>query len=95
MRYEFDVELAETAVALVLPAVGEVSRVWVNDASCGSSIMPRATYDLSQAARVGTNHLVIEVINTLGNAQRDLFSMYLPLEPAGLLAPVELHELVR
>lgn len=95
MRYEFYVELADPKVLLVLPAVGEVSRVWVNSVSCGSSITPRATYDLSSGATAGTNHVVVEVINTLGNAQRDFFSMYLPIEQAGLLAPIAVHKLAR
>lgn len=95
MRYSFEVELDATEVLLSLPKVGEISRVTVNGIDCGARITPQATYDLSGAAVQGTNHVVIEVTNTLGNAQRDLFSMYLPIEPAGLMAPAELYELIR
>ena len=87
MRYEFDYDAETCELLLRLPKVWETSRVMVNGTFVGESTLPCPTFDLSSAVRKGTNHVVVEVTNTLVHAQRDLFSMYLPIDPSGIEGP--------
>ena len=84
IRYEYTAEPGCTDVIMKIDGANEVVHVIVNGKDCGTRIAPPYIFDLSQAATIGINVIVIEVINTLVNNQRDLFSMYLPIEQNGI-----------
>lgn len=88
IRYRFEISLNNSDVMMVIPEAYETVHVTVNDKDCGTVIAPPYVFDLETAAHTGTNIVEIEVISTLNRAQRDLFSMYVPIEPLGIVSPV-------
>lgn len=88
IRYRFEISLNNSDVMMVIPEAYETVHVTANDKDCGTVIAPPYVFDLETAAHTGTNIVEIEVISTLNRAQRDLFSMYVPIEPLGIVSPV-------
>lgn len=74
--YETDFELPATAIGksqiLNLGGVGNIAEVEVNGKPVGVSWMPPHKLDLTDAARLGNNHLVVKVTNVLINSVRGL-----------------------
>lgn len=89
IRYRFNIRLDNPDVMMVIPSAYETVHVSVNGRDCGTKIAPSYVFDLEDAAQAGDNTVEIEVISTLNRAQRDMMSMYVPLEPLGMLSPVE------
>ena len=75
---------------LKIPKAAEIVQVECNGTDCGTKIAPDYLFDLSHAAKIGNNHIMITVINTLVHSQLDLFSMYLPMEETGITEPIEI-----
>lgn len=90
LRYCFNLSLDRPDVILRIAEAYETVHVTVNGKDCGSAIAPPYVFDLENAAERGENKVEIEVIGTLNRALKDLFSMYVPLEPLGILSPVEI-----
>ena len=81
---------ADWKCGLNLGEVYETAAVRVNGTLAGVRIAPPYQFELTGLLRDGTNELEIEVVNTLVNRQRDFMSMTMPMEPSGLIGPVEL-----
>lgn len=77
-------------VCIDLGKVGQTVRMTLNGADVGWRIAPPYRFDVSKVARPGKNELELLVANTLGNALADPLSFYMPIQPTGLLGPVEL-----
>ncbi|MBR4471716.1 MAG: hypothetical protein IKS54_10450 [Erysipelotrichaceae bacterium] len=80
VRYEYVTEFDDNNVILKLNGCKEVANVEVNGIDCGTAICGRYEFDISKAAVKGKNHIVVSAANTLVHKQRDLFSMYVPIE---------------
>ncbi len=66
VRYERTIYISDAKEAvLVITDAAEGMEVFLNDISLGIQIVPTYVYDLSQAAQIGENRLVIEVATTL------------------------------
>lgn len=84
---------------LDLGIVCGVSQVWLNDLDLGVRWYGRHRYSLGEALREGENRLRVRVTTHLGNYVRSLhgnpvaqrWASWFPLEPLGLLGPVELR----
>ncbi|MBQ3955997.1 MAG: glycosyl transferase family 2 [Clostridia bacterium] len=76
------------SLALDLGEVGQTARLILNGKDLGERVCPPFRYDLTEALRDGENELVIEVSNTLANAVRDNFSMFMAIPASGLIGPV-------
>ena len=68
----------------------ETAKVWLNGQQTGVRICPPYHFEIGESLRLGKNHLVVEVTNTLAKEQADFFSRYAPQEPSGLIGPVRL-----
>ena len=66
--YERTFDLAATPpnsrLMLDLGSVGTAAEVWVNDRACGSRVWRPFTFDITRAARTGTNRLRVRVANS-------------------------------
>ena len=98
----------QSAIWLDLGAVHELAEVKVNGQSCGITWCPPFRVDVTGAVKAGENQLQIEVVNfwpnriigdaSLPPAQRltqtniRKLTAKTPLEPAGMLGPVQLLE---
>ena len=92
MRYETTFVLSDTDICeLDLGEVYETVHLFVNGEDAGVRVAPPYQFDISKWARKGENHLTVEVVNTLANRQRDFFSMTMPIEPSGLIGPVNIR----
>lgn len=74
-----------------LGSVYETAEVFVNGASAGVRICGPYTFSLTGLIQKGHNKLRIEVTNTLGTANRDGISHYLPIEPFGICGDIILY----
>lgn len=90
IRYSFDLNLDQPDVILRIAEAYETVHVTVNGKDCGTAIAPPYVFDLENAAAVGENKVEIEVTGTLNRSIRDLFSMFVPIEPLGMVSPVEI-----
>jgi len=81
---------AGLSVELDLGGVYEIAQAWVNGTDAGIRLCPPYRLPIGHLVRPGANELVIEVTNTLVREQLDPFSRFAPLEPSGLLGPVQL-----
>lgn len=90
-RYEADFAWTQAAQPAVLDLgeVYETAEVWLNSERAGARICPPYLFEL-RGLRQGTNHLVIEVTNTLVKEQQDFLSRFTQQEPSGLLGPVRI-----
>ena len=68
----------------------ETAEVRINGKTAGVKICPPYRYNISGFLRQGDNELHVEVTNTLVREQRDKFSRCIPLEPSGLIGPVQI-----
>ena len=91
IRYEFDVDLDQEKY-IQLDEVYEIVHVEVNGMDCGTRIAPQYRFDISHATIKGHNHIVIDVINNLSRALRDPFSVYIPLEPLGIISQITFYQ---
>ena len=73
-----------------LSQVYEIAEVWLNGEYAGYALGAPYRFDVTGLLRPGTNHLVIEVTNTLAKHVADYSSAIVPQEPGGLLADPEL-----
>lgn len=91
-RYETDFEWFESSdrVLLDLGEVYETAEVWLNGEPAGVRICPPYRLDIGSLLKKGSNHLAVEVTNTLVKEQRDYLSSFAQQEPSGLLGPVQL-----
>ncbi|WP_240422382.1 glycosylhydrolase-like jelly roll fold domain-containing protein [Listeria costaricensis] len=88
-RYEADFNVRNNSRHMLeLTEVYEVAQVFVNGVDCGVRICEPYRFDITLALKIGSNHLAIEVTNTLGTEQKDFLSQYRPIEPSGLLGNV-------
>lgn len=69
----------------------ETVHVTVNGKDCSAAIAPPYVFHLEKAAGAGKNSIEIEVISTLYRSQRELFSMFVQIEPLGIVSPVEIY----
>lgn len=96
LRYETTFDTGEgaprEAVVLDLGQVYEVAEVTVNEQPAGVRICPPYRFDLTGLLTPGTNHLTIDVVNTLAKAagSQNPFDRAMPQEPSGLIGPVRL-----
>ncbi len=90
LTYTFNCTCDKSDMALVLPKVYEVVEVKVNGHSCGVKMAPNYIFDVESALQVGNNTIEVVVVNNLSRALRDMFSVYLPLEPLGITKPIQL-----
>lgn len=68
----------------------ETITVIVNGKECDTCITPPYVFDISNALKIGKNHLEIYVTNTLNRNQRDMMSMYIETDPLGIVGKVAL-----
>lgn len=73
-----------------LSEVYEIAEVWLNGEYAGYALGAPYRFDVTGLLRPGTNHLMIEVTNTLAKQVADYSSAIVPQEPGGLLADPEL-----
>ncbi|MCH4242381.1 MAG: hypothetical protein LKF81_10860 [Prevotella sp.] len=92
IKYSFHLSLNNIRVMLQLPEVYEIAEVEVNTKSCGVRIAPGYLYDIEAAAVIGDNTVVITVVNNLARALRDPFSAYIPMEPLGIVRPIQIFK---
>lgn len=90
MRYTFTFTVEDIVgrVYLDLGRVGQNARLAVNGVDCGIRISRPYLYDVTDAVAPGVNTATVVVSNTLVRRERDYFSRFLPLAPAGLLGEV-------
>nr|WP_302020428.1 glycosylhydrolase-like jelly roll fold domain-containing protein [uncultured Acetatifactor sp.] len=92
MRYRTQLRLGNDAnVALDLGRVGVTAKLTVNGRDLGMRICPPYRWDISEAARAGSNLIEVEVCNTLVHRIQDGLSSYMQIPPSGLLGPVRLY----
>ncbi|MHC5534574.1 glycosyl hydrolase [Priestia megaterium] len=91
VKYEidFDVMTAPQQALLAIKEAYEIVDIWLNDQHIGTKICPPYQFDVTNVLKEGTNHLVIEVTNTLVKDQKDFLSQYLIQEPTGILGSVD------
>jgi len=76
------------AFAIDLGEVGQTAHLWLNGKDLGVRVCPPYRYELTDALCEGSNELVIEVSNTLGNVIRDQFSQQMVIPASGLMGPL-------
>lgn len=91
IRYEFDIDLNKEKY-LKIDEVYEIVHVEVNGMECDTRIAPQYIFDIEKAKQQGHNHIVIDVINNLSRALRDPFSVYIPLEPLGIISQITFYQ---
>lgn len=79
---------------LDLGNVYESVEVWINGKSVGVRIAPSYQFVVSDHLIAGENRIKVRVVNTLAHQIADEFSMTMPLEPSGLLGPVQLRRYI-
>lgn len=84
----FEVDDPQNPLVLDLGSVYETAEVFINEKSAGVRLCPPYIFDISELIQQGGNCLRIEVTNTLGTANRDGISHYLPIEPFGVAGKV-------
>ncbi len=96
MRYRTTLFL-ETGedVGIDLGAVGVTAKLTVNEQELGMRICPPYRWDISDAARQGSNLIEVEAANTLVHRLQDRFSQYMQISPSGLLGPVRVYRIRR
>lgn len=83
--YEFEINSEEKKlVTLELEYAKEAVTVWVNGKCAGTAISVPYSYDVSEMAETGINHIRIEVFTTMAYAIRDVFSRYAVFLPEGI-----------
>lgn len=95
LRYEhtFTWKIKDSGrVFLNLGTVYETAEVFLNGTSVGVRICPPYRVEITEALLEGKNELAIEVVNTLGNENKEFFSQYTPIEPFGLSGEVLIEE---
>lgn len=92
LKYEIDFKSEELGIKSIidLGEVYEVAEIWLNDENIGVRICPPYKFDVTKYLRKGTNHLKVEVTNTLVKDQQDFLSQLLIQEPTGLMGPVNI-----
>lgn len=72
----------------------EVAAIWVNGKPADKRLCPPYLFDITEACKVGVNHIRIEVVNTLARENQKLGGMFGPeriiLEPSGMFGNVYL-----
>lgn len=79
-------------VFLDMGMVYETAEVFLNGTSAGVCICPPYRVEITDVIEEGENELVIEVVNTLGNENKDFLSQYTPVEPFGIAGDVVIEE---
>ena len=91
MRYETNVFLPKIkSCELNLGEVYETAHVLVNEKEAGVRVALPYSFEIGKLLHEGENRIIVEVVNTLANRQRDFFSMTMPIEPSGLIGAVTL-----
>ena len=91
MRYETTVFLPKVkSCELNLGEVYETAHVLVNEKEAGVRVALPYSFEIGKLLHEGENRIIVEVVNTLANRQRDFFSMTMPIEPSGLIGAVTL-----
>lgn len=91
MRYETTVFLPKIkSCKLNLGEVYETAHVLVNEKEAGVRVALPYSFEIGKLLHEGENRIIVEVVNTLANRQRDFFSMTMPIEPSGLIGAVTL-----
>lgn len=62
----------------------------LNGINCGNAIVYPYTFDITNAAKQGVNHIEIMVSNHNGFKERDKFSKFIMFEPSGLTEPIKI-----
>jgi len=91
IRYEGEFNWDKTEhvkYLLDLGQVGEIAELYLNGVNVGKKLFPPYRFEISEALKQGTNHLMVEVTNHNGYAVRDDFSRFMMFEPSGLLGPI-------
>lgn len=92
LRYRFDIDIQDTKLEMILPEVYEVVQVKVNGMDVGTRIAPSYHFNLSKTLQTGKNHIEIDVVNNLSRHMRDMFSVYIPLEPLGIRQAIQFYK---
>lgn len=92
IHYSTDFYCEDTQLLLNIVDVYETVQVMINDIDCGTHITPPYVFDISEAIRIGKNHLDIYIVNTLNRNQRDMMSMYMETDPLGIVGQVSIHQ---
>ena len=93
IKYETSFTAEEGRYLLDLGEVGEIAEVKLNGIDVGVKVIPPYNFDISKAVKQGENTLEIIVTNSNVFALRDRFSIYMRIEPSGLLGPVKIKKL--
>ena len=90
--YDGDIEINKKADRIILDLgyVGETAEVKLNGINCGNAIVYPYTFDITNAAKQGVNHIEIMVSNHNGFKERDKFSKFIMFEPSGLTEPIKI-----
>lgn len=88
VEYKFELE---GPCYLNCPEAYEIVEVLVDGQSLETRIAPNYRFDLTQLES-GTHKVVIRCINNLQRKLRDGFSYYIPMEPLGILRPIEVYQ---
>lgn len=93
IRYEAEFVLNDSIdwQGIDLGDVYETATVLVNGVNAGTCIVPPYRFDIQGLLHSGNNQIVIDVTNTLVHQIPDFFSIHMPIEPSGMLGPVELY----
>ncbi|MGM0168878.1 hypothetical protein IGI39_004633 [Enterococcus sp. AZ135] len=93
ISYETELEIKDTfyRADLKIENANEIATVYLNQKKIATRISYPYDFDLTDHLSVGTNHLKIEVVNSLGRYMKDFLSQYLNFEPLGLSGEVNLE----
>lgn len=93
MKYTFRAVINRPAkdTAIDLGEVGQTAELWVNGEYAGIRVAKPYLYEIGRFLKDGENEFTVIAANTLAQKERDYFSTFLQLQPAGLLGPVTLR----
>jgi hypothetical protein len=96
LRYETTIEVdpdsADGPALLDLGEVYEIAEVTLNGNTIGARFCPPYCFDVTGLLKPGSNHVRIDVTNTLAKAlgSQNIFDRGMPQEPSGLVGPLRL-----
>ncbi len=90
MKYITEIEITnpDNWTYIDFGEVYETAKLWINDTLVGSLITPPYKFDIRGLLQKGNNKITLEVSNTPVYKNRDRFSVFMPIEPSGLIGPV-------
>lgn len=93
IKYTSRFELDDSGkFSLDLGEVGLTAKLTINGLDLGQRISAPYSWDISNAAKPGTNIITVTVANTLVHRCKDRFSVYMPIPASGLIGPLSLKK---